>query len=101
MKRILLVAAAAFAMSGAAVAQDHAGSHNPAVKDSSVQTVKAPAEGRSSFTQDQAKGRIMKAGYTNVSDLTGTEQGAWRGTATKNGKRVTVTLDYKGNVTAR
>ncbi|PVX31555.1 PepSY domain-containing protein [Sphingomonas pokkalii] len=97
MKLTLLAATALLATTGVAAAQDH----NPAVKDSSTHMVKRPAEGRSSFTEGQARGRIEKAGYTQVSDLKGTDGGAWRGTAMKDGKRVTVTLDYKGNVTAR
>jgi len=100
MKRTMLVAAAAL-LATSAIAQDkQAGSHNPAVKDSAVHDVAAPAKGHSSFTEAQAKGRIAKAGYTDISDLKKTDLG-WQGTATKDGKSVSITLDYKGNVTAR
>ena len=100
MKRTMLVAAAAL-LATSAVAQDaQSGSHNPAVKNSKVHPVAAPAKGHSSFTEAQARGRLEKAGYTNVSDLKKTDTG-WQGTATKNGKNAAVTLDYKGNVTAR
>ena len=100
MKRTMLVATATL-LATAAMAQDkQSGSHNPVVKDSSVHGVAAPAKGHSSFTEAQAKGRIAKAGYTNVSDLKKTDLG-WQGNATKDGKSVAITLDYKGNITAR
>ena len=76
------------------------GSHNPAVKDSSAHTTTTPAEGANSFTEEQARKRLAKAGYT-VSSLTKDDNGVWRGTATKGGKSVQVGLDYKGNVTTR
>ena len=41
------------------------------------------------------------AGYTDIGDLTKTDAGLWQGKAMRNGKSVTVTLDYKGNVTAQ
>lgn len=103
MKRIMIAAAAAvLATTGAAAAQSgQSGSHNPVVKDGTAHHVAAPAKGRSSFTESQAKGRLAKAGYTGITELKGTENGAWRGMAMKNGKKRTVTLDYKGNITAR
>lgn len=103
MKRIIIAAAAAvLATTGAAAAQSgQSGSHNPVVKDGTAHHVATPAKGHSSFTEDQAKGRLAKAGYTDITDLKGTDHGAWRGMAKRHGKRVTVTLDYKGNITAR
>lgn len=103
MKRIIIAAAvAALATTGAAAqSSGQSGSHNPVVKDGTAHHVAKPAKGHSSFTEDQAKGRLAKAGYTNVTGLKGTPNGAWQGMATKNGKQVTVTLDYKGNITAR
>lgn len=76
------------------------GSHNPAVKDSKPHSVGSPAEGANSFTENQAKERLAKAGYT-VTTLAKDDNGVWRGTATKGGKSVNVGLDYKGNVTTR
>ena len=58
----------------------------------------APVPGANSFTQGEAKSRIEKAGYTNVDGLTKDDQGIWRGTASKNGKSVKISLDYKGNI---
>jgi hypothetical protein len=102
MKMIIAAAAAAvLATTGAAAQTGQSGSHNPVVKDGTAHQVAAPAKGRSSFTEDQAKGRLTKAGYTDITELKGTENGAWRGMAMKNGKKMTVTLDYKGNITAR
>lgn len=103
MKRIIIAAAAAALAATGAVAQtaDQQGSHNPVVKNSAAHHVAKPARGHSSFTEAQAKGRLTKAGYTDISNLKGTKSGAWQGMAMKDGKKVTVTLDYKGNVTAR
>ena len=102
MKLIILAATMAAAISTGAIAQDHqAGSHNPAIKDSKVHPVAAPAKGHSSFTESQAKGRLTKAGFTGIGDLTKTDAGIWQGKAMKGGKSVTVMLDYKGNVTSK
>ena len=102
MKSIIIgVAAAALLTSGALAQANHQNSHNPAVKDSSASHVAAPADGRNSFTESQARGRITKAGYSGVSKLTKDSTGVWRGTAMHRGKKVQVGLDYKGNVTTR
>jgi hypothetical protein len=102
MKGYVIAATAAGLLATSAYAQDaQSGSHNPAVKDSSVHHVAGPARGHSSFTESQAKGRIAKAGYTGVGDLTKTDEGTWQGSASKGGRQVTVVLDYKGNVTSR
>lgn len=99
--QFLCAAAVIVAATGASAQAPQSGSHNPATKDSKVHHVAAPAKGHSSFTEDQAKGRLAKAGYTDVSGLTKTDDGAWQGKAMKGSQAVTVTLDYKGNVTAR
>ncbi|WP_116090995.1 hypothetical protein [Sphingomonas crusticola] len=101
--KIAILAAIAAAVSTGAIAQEHdqRGSHNPVVKDSRVHAVPTPARGRSSFTENQAKGRIPKAGFTNIGDLRKTSAGSWQGRAMRHRHAVIVTLDYKGNVTAR
>jgi hypothetical protein len=100
--KLFIMAALAAAVGTGAFAQDgQAGSHNPAIKNSDVHAVGAPAIGHSSFTEGQAKGRIAKAGFTHVSDLTKTDAGIWQGRAMKHGRSVAVMLDYKGNVSAR
>ena len=63
--------------------------------------VAAPAHGANSFTRRQARGRLAKAGYTNVSHLTKDPSGAWMASAMKGGQQANVALDYKGNITTR
>ena len=56
--------------------------------------------GANSFTEGQAREAIEKQGYTNVGPLTQDAQGIWKGSATRNGASATVSVDYKGVVTA-
>ena len=58
----------------------------------------APLPGSNSFTEAQAKDRVMAAGFGNVSALTKDANGVWRGTASDASKTVNVAVDYKGNV---
>jgi hypothetical protein len=58
----------------------------------------APFEGANSFTEGQAKDRVLAAGFANVSALTKDAKGIWRGTADSQGKKLNVAVDYKGNV---
>ncbi len=58
----------------------------------------APVAGANSFTESQAKARIEANGFANVTGLKKDDQSIWRGTATKDGKQVSVALDYQGNV---
>ena len=99
--------AAAFAgaiLATAAIAQAPAANHdapsNPAVDTSSTDKAATPASGSNSFTEKQAQRRLAKHGYTNVSDLVKDDSGVWRGKAMSKGKTVSVSLDYKGNITA-
>lgn len=57
--------------------------------------------GSNSFTQDQARGHIENAGYTDVTGLTKTPDGLWIGSAKKDGKTVQVSVDFKGAVSAK
>jgi hypothetical protein len=61
----------------------------------------APLEGANSFTEEQAKDRVMAAGMTAPSTMTKDEKGIWRGTATQGDKSMSVAVDYKGNVVAQ
>lgn len=99
MHRKILVAAMATTLATGAFAQADTSSHNPAVKDATAHTTTMAAKGRNSFTESQARGRIEKAGYANLGELTKNKNGVWQGTATKDGGKVNVALDYKGNVT--
>lgn len=60
----------------------------------------APVAGANSFTESQAKARIEAQGFTNVSALKKDDKSIWRGRATKEGKTVSIALDYQGNVVA-
>jgi hypothetical protein len=66
--------------------------------DSSNRQVNAPVAGRNSFTEGEAKSRIEKMGFSDVSNLQKDDKGVWRGRATKDGKTVAVSVDYQGNV---
>ena len=59
----------------------------------------APLKGSNSFTEGQAKSRLEANGYSNVSGLKKDDNGVWRGTATHAGAQVSVSLDYRGNIT--
>ena len=61
-------------------------------------TTAAPVAGANSFTEGQARARMEEKGFGNVADLKKDPQGIWRATAMKDGKSVTVALDYQGNV---
>ena len=75
-------------------------SATPAVATTDSTTPSAPVPGANSFTEDQAKGRIQDAGFSDISKLTKDDKGIWRGQATKAGKATSVALDYQGNVVA-
>jgi hypothetical protein len=57
-----------------------------------------PATGANSFTRAEARRRIARHGYTNVTLDRKDAKGVWRGTAEQNGQPVHVWLDYKGDV---
>src|ERR1700761_7626901 len=91
--------------SGLAAAQTPAANpnapQNAAVKAPHDMTPGDPKAGHNSFTKSQAKGRIEKAGYTGVSGLVTDHDGLWRRHAKKDGRRVNVALDFKGDVTSQ
>jgi hypothetical protein len=60
--------------------------------------VGAPLEGANSYTESQAKQRVIDSGFSNVSALAKDDKGIWRGTATKSGKQASIAVDFKGNV---
>ena len=68
----------------------------PASKDTN-----APVAGANSFTESQAKDRIEKAGFSEVSSLRKDDQGIWRANAKQGDKQVNVSLDFRGNVVAQ
>ena len=104
MKKLLLAAAfvgastlGAFAQTATAPATD---GDTPAVMTAAIKNATAPVEGANSFTEDQAKERIVEAGYADVAGLKLDDKGVWRATAMKDGKSVNVALDYQGNIVA-
>lgn len=60
----------------------------------------APLKGSNSFTEAQAKDRVIAQGMDGVTAMTKDGDGIWRGTAQQAGKPVQVAVDYKGNVVA-
>ena len=103
MRLILTMALVAAAISTAAMAQPaNRDANTPAVNTpNSPPNPGAPVAGANSFTEGQAKSRIESSGYTNISELRKDDQGVWRGKAMKNGKSVSISLDFQGNVTAQ
>ncbi|MGF6178650.1 PepSY domain-containing protein [Ensifer sp. 4252] len=72
----------------------------PAVATPDTTNPTAPVQGANSFTEEQARARLEENGYTSVTGLKLDDKGIWQASATKDGKPVTVTLDYQGNIVA-
>lgn len=89
MKRMIL-SLALVVVAGAAVAQSA-----PVPR-----TATAPADSVTSAAAT-AQRRIERDGYTNVRNLAKGPDGLWRGTATRSGTEVQVTVDRSGNVRAQ
>ena len=105
MRNSFIVAAVlAFAATGAVAQSQNPPANNAPQNsainssDSSNRQATAPVAGRNSFTEGEAKSRIEKMGFSNISNLKKDDNGVWRGRATKDGKTVDVSLDYQGNV---
>jgi hypothetical protein len=100
---MIYAALAASLAASTALAQEPAqsGPQNPAVRTNDNNMSSMPVKGANSFTESEAKSRIAKQGFTNISALQKDQDGVWRGTATKDGKPVQVSLDYQGNVNAQ
>jgi hypothetical protein len=77
------------------------GPGNKAINSPDTTNANAPVAGANSFTEAQARSRIESSGYTAVSNLHKDDKGIWRGTATRAGKSVEVSLDFQGNTTPR
>lgn len=58
-------------------------------------------KGANSFTENEARHRLEKAGFHEIKDLKKDADGIWRGGATMEGKSTNVGLDFKGNVAAQ
>lgn len=90
----LVVSTSAFAQNPPA----QSGPNNNAVNSSGQNNSNAPVAGRNSFTEGQAKSKIEKAGFTNVSALKKDDNGVWRGKANKGSASTDVSVDFEGNV---
>ena len=74
---------------------------NDAVDTTPTTGKTAQTPGANSFTEAQSRGALKKAGYTGVTALTQDTQGLWQGKAKKGGKLMTVSIDYKGAISAK
>src|SRR4051794_25035751 len=106
--RKFLIAAAMVAVALPAFAQSqmkppaNPNANTPAVNSpNSPPNPGAPVAGANSFTEGQAKSRIEANGYTDVSGLKKDDAGVWRGSASKGGKSMNVSVDFQGNVVSR
>jgi hypothetical protein len=98
---LAFVAGGTMAQTGTSPPPAQNGPQNSAINSSSKAAVEAPVKGRNSFTEGEAKSRIEKAGFSNISELKKDDNGVWRGRASKDGRSVDVSLDYQGNVVTR
>ena len=102
--RIVPIVGALMLVSSVALAQQkpaNPDANTPAVATPSTTNPNAPVEGSNSFTEGQARSRIEDRGFKNVQDLKKDDSGVWRGKADHNGKTVTVSVDFQGNVVAQ
>jgi len=97
MKTTILVSLVAACVSFGALAQTSTTSPMPAPKADADKN--APLPGANSFTEGQAKSRLEANGYSNVGALKKDDSGVWKGTATHAGAQVSVSVDYRGNIT--
>lgn len=101
MRLLTATAAAILIATSMAYAQDtpaQSGPQNPAIKSTEQNNSSAPVAGANSFTMSEAKSKLASNGYTHVRKLKKDFSGVWRGTATKDGQTVPVSVDYQGNV---
>jgi hypothetical protein len=69
--------------------------------DDGTRTAATPQPGANSFTEGQARSRIEAAGFSDVTELQKDDQGIWRGRGMRDGRQVSVALDFTGAVTSR
>ena len=93
-----LLSTSAFGQTATAPSKDDA--TTPAIATPGSNTSAAPVAGANSFTEAQARERLSKAGYSDVSALAKDDKGIWRGMANKAGVSAKVALDFQGNVSA-
>jgi hypothetical protein len=96
-----LLGASAFSALAQTTSAPTTNGNTPAVATPDSKNATAPVEGANSFTESQAKGRIEKAGYTDIKDLKKDAKGIWMASGMKDGKSAMIALDYQGNVVAK
>ena len=96
MTTIRLPCAAAIIATVALTGPAQAEQTGPAAVPSQDQPALKP--GANSFAESQARALLEARGYQNVSTLMNSPDGIWRGTATKDNKQVSVSVDYQGHV---
>ncbi|CAM5197686.1 hypothetical protein ARD30_22770 [Bosea thiooxidans] len=97
MKTLFIASLIATATAFGALAQTSTTSPMPAPKGEADKN--APLPGANSFTEGQAKSRLEANGYSQVGPLTKDANGVWKGSATHGGSKVSVSVDYRGNIT--
>ena len=95
MKKLLIASLIVSATSLGAMAQTSTTSPLP----NAPADANAPLPGANSFTEGQAKSRLEANGYSNVTALKKDDNGVWRGSAMHSGAQVSVSVDYRGNIT--
>ena len=101
MDRLKLAAlAAAFSIVGLSLAVAQTTPTKPQGSSPPAATETPPIPGANSFTEAQAKDRMEKAGFSQVTNLKKDDQGIWRGSAKQGDKQTSVALDFRGNVVA-
>lgn len=93
------MASAGFAEGASGTPSANANPNMPAVVTNETPAAIEPAAGRNSFTEAQARERLMQNGYTNIGTLRADSNGVWRGTARMKNSSLKVAVDYQGNVT--
>ncbi|KUL97397.1 hypothetical protein DK26_01320 [Bosea sp. WAO] len=96
MRKLIITSFVASVMSMGAFAQTSTTSPAPTPAPADAN---APLPGANSFTEGQAKSRLEANGYSAISELKKDDNGVWKGTATHGGQPVTVSVDYRGNIT--
>ena len=101
MYRLKLAAlAAAVSLAGLSIAIAQTTPPSPPASSPPAATETPPVPGANSFTEAQAKDRMEKAGFTQVTNLRKDDQGIWRASAKQGDKQTNVALDFRGNVVA-
>jgi len=71
----------------------------PAIASTTANPPSLPVPGRTSFTADEAKARMIKRGYNVTSNPLKDDNGIWYAEGQRDGHRVVmVMVDYQGNV---